>query len=59
MTNDIVEVKDTDGHKFLIPTDQVSEFNKILNRLNDISVFTDEYGNVYNVLWNRFGKYAV
>lgn len=57
-TRDIVEVLDHDGHEYLIPVDQVSEFNKVVNKIRNMSVFTDEYYDMCEVLWNRFGKYS-
>lgn len=51
--------KDNDGHKFSIPTDQLTEFDDLFNRYCDAKQFTDEYYELEAEFCNKFCQYMV
>lgn len=53
-----VEMRDIDGHKFLIPHEQVSEFNKLITKIRDTEFYTDEFYDACDKFWDRFSMYA-
>lgn len=55
---DLVEMRDIDGHKFLIPVTEVSHFEKLINKINDAAMFTDEYQDACQAFWDRFNNYS-
>jgi hypothetical protein len=51
--------KDNDGHKFLIPKDQLTEFDDLFNSYCNAKRFTDEYNDLESEFCNKFWQYVV
>lgn len=58
LERDAVEMRDIDGHKFLVPLEEVRLFEKMINKINDATVMSEEYYDACDLFWEHFQNYS-
>ena len=54
---DFYELKDNDGHKYLVPADMVDDFEELLELICNAGLMTDEWYNLNAEFDNKFHSY--